>query len=283
VFEIIRKEILAEAIHLFEVEAPDIVQKAQPGQFIILRQDEKGERIPLTIADFDRGKGTLTLIFQEVGRSTIELGKMEAGDRILDMVGPLGKKSEIEKYGRVVCIGGGVGIAPVYPITRALKEAGNEIISIIGSRTANQLILKKEMTSVSDQIYFTSDDGTIGQQGFVTDVLTKLLADGVKVDLIVAIGPLPMMQAVAEVSRPYGIKTTVSMNPIMVDGTGMCGACRIAVGDETKFACVDGPEFDGHQIDWELARNRSRMFLHEERIAMEHSFSGGECQCQRKK
>ncbi|HNX28347.1 MAG TPA: sulfide/dihydroorotate dehydrogenase-like FAD/NAD-binding protein [Syntrophomonadaceae bacterium] len=281
--EIMRKETLAEGIKLFEVSAPEIAAKARPGQFIILRTDEQGERIPLTIADFDREQGTLTLIFQEVGRSTTDMGRMEAGDRILDMVGPLGRASEIEKYGRVVCIGGGVGIAPVYPITRALKAIGNEVISIIGARTAEQLILKDEMKAVSDQIYITSDDGTIGEKGFVTEVLQKLLAEGAKVDLIVAIGPLPMMKAVSETSKPYGVKTTVSMNPIMVDGTGMCGACRVAVGNETKFACVDGPEFDGHQVDWNLARNRSRMFLGEERVAREHSCSGGECQCQKKK
>lgn len=282
-FEIIKKENLAESIKLFEVAAPEIAAKAQPGQFIILRIDEKGERIPLTIADFNREKGTLVLIFQEVGRSTQEMGRMEQGDKILDLVGPLGKASEIEKYGRVVCIGGGVGAAPVYPITRALKEAGNEVIAIIGARSENYLILKDEMNAVSDRLYITSDDGSVGQKGFVTDVLQKILAEESPVDLIVAIGPMPMMKAVSEVSRPYGVKTTVSMNPIMVDGTGMCGACRVAVGNETKFACVDGPEFDGHLIDWTLAQNRSRMFKAEEKIAIEHSCSGGECQCQKTK
>ena len=244
-----------------------------------MRIDEKGERIPLTIADFDRDKGTITLISQEVGRTTADLGKMATGDKILDLVGPLGKASAIEKYGRVVCIGGGVGIAPVYPITRALKAAGNEVISIIGARTAEQLILQEEMGAVSDHIYITSDDGSIGQEGFVTNVLARLLADGVQIDLIIAIGPLPMMESVAETSRAYGVKTIVSMNPIMVDGTGMCGACRVAVGSETKFACVDGPEFDGHLVDWQLARSRSRMFLAEEKIAQK--CSGGDCQCQK--
>ncbi|NLB52592.1 MAG: sulfide/dihydroorotate dehydrogenase-like FAD/NAD-binding protein [Syntrophomonadaceae bacterium] len=282
-FEIIRKETLAEGIKLFEVAAPEIAKKAEPGQFIILRKDERGERIPLTIADFDRNLGILVLIFQEVGRSTKELGCMEVGDKILDLAGPLGRASEIEEYGRVVCIGGGVGIAPVYPITRALNNADNEVISIIGARSADQLILKDKMAEISHQLYIASDDGTIGQKGFVTDVLAKLLADEVKIDLIVAIGPLPMMQAVSEVSRPFGVKTTVSMNPIMVDGTGMCGACRVAVGDKTKFACVDGPEFDGHKVDWDLAIKRSRMFLAEEKQAIEHSCFGGECQCQKKK
>jgi ferredoxin--NADP+ reductase len=282
VFRIIRKETLAEGIKLFEVAAPEIAKKAEPGQFIILRKDERGERIPLTIADFERNLGILALIFQEVGRSTKELGQMETGDKILDLVGPLGRKSEIENYGRVVCIGGGVGIAPVYPITRALKNAGNEVISIIGARSADQLILKDKMAEISHQLYITSDDGTIGQKGFVTDVL-KIILDEKTVDLIVAIGPLPMMQAVSETSRPFGIKTIVSLNPIMVDGTGMCGACRVAVGDETKFACVDGPEFDGHKVDWDLAIKRSRMFLEEEKQAMEHGCAGGECQCQKKK
>lgn len=282
-FEIVKKEILAEGIKLFEVAAPEIAKKAEPGQFVILRRDEKGERIPLTIADFDRERGSLTLIFQEVGRSTIELGSMQAGDDILDLAGPLGKKSEIEKYGRVVCIGGGVGIAPVYPIAKALQAKGNEVVSILGARTAEQLILQNEMKVVSNHYFTTSDDGTIGQKGFVTDILARLLADEVQIDLIVAIGPLPMMKAVSEISRPYGIKTMVSMNPIMVDGTGMCGACRVAVGDATRFACVDGPEFDGHLIDWDLALKRSRMFLAEEKIALEQTCAGGECQCQKKK
>lgn len=280
-YAVLKKETLALGIKLFEVAAPAIAKKAEPGQFIILRRDEKGERIPLTIADFDRERGSLTIIFQEVGRSTRDLGLMEAGDGILDLAGPLGKKSEIRKYGRVICIGGGVGIAPVYPITRALQEKENEIISIIGAKTAGQLILKEAMAAVSNQIYVTSDDGTIGEKGFVTDILKKILEDGETVDLIIAIGPLPMMQAVSEVSRPLGVKTVVSMNPIMVDGTGMCGACRVAVGSETRFACVDGPEFDGHLVDWDLAMKRSRMFLQEERIADGQDPAGGECRCQR--
>ncbi len=280
-FEIIRKEELAANIKLIEVTAPEIAAKARPGQFIILRIDEKGERIPLTIADFDREKGTLVLIFQEVGRSTRDMGQMKEGDKILDLVGPLGRASEIGKYGRVICIGGGVGIAPVYPITRALKESGNEVIAIIGARSREQLILAEEMQAASDQIYIASDDGSIGEPGFVTDILANILAQDVVVDLIVAIGPLPMMKAVSEISRPYQIKTIVSMNPIMVDGTGMCGACRVAVGSETKFACVDGPEFDGHQIDWSIAQARSRMFAEEENIAMQHNCSGGECRCQK--
>ncbi len=280
-FEIIKKEILAPTIKLYKVYAPEIAAKAQPGQFIILRLDEKGERIPLTIADFDRKIGLLTLIFQEVGRSTKELGELNVGDTILDLVGPLGKPSKIENFGQVICIGGGVGVAPVYPITRAMKQAGNEVISIIGARSDDTLILEKEMRQVSDQLYIVTDDGSAGAKGFVTTMLQKLLAKGTKPDLIVAIGPLVMMQAVSELTRQYQIKTVVSLNSIMVDGTGMCGACRIPVGNGTKFACVDGPEFDGHEVDWATAAMRARMFADEEKNAMEgyHQHTGGECQC----
>lgn len=283
-FKIIEKEVLAPAIKLFKVSAPEIAAKAQPGQFIILRRDEKGERIPLTIADFDREKGLLTLIFQEVGRSTKELGELNEGDSILDLVGPLGKPSRIEKFGRVICVGGGVGVAPVYPITRAMQQAGNEVISIIGARNAESLILEQEMRAVSDQLYVVTDDGSAGMKGFVTTKLQEILAEG-KPDLVVAIGPLVMMQAVSELTRPYQIKTVVSLNSIMVDGTGMCGACRVPVGDKTKFACVDGPEFDGHQVDWATAAMRARMFTDEEKKAMNgyHHCSGGECQCQKAK
>ncbi len=283
-FKIVTKEILAPAIKLFKVSAPEIAAKARPGQFIILRLDEKGERIPLTIADFNRENGLLTLIFQEVGCSTRELGELSAGNSILDLVGPLGQPSEIEKFGRVVCIGGGVGVAPVYPITRAMKEAGNAVISIIGARNAASLILEQEMKAVSDQLYVVTDDGSYGMKGFVTTKLQEILAEA-KPDLIVAIGPLVMMQAVSELTRPYGIKTVVSLNSIMVDGTGMCGACRVPVGQETKFACVDGPEFDGHQVDWAIAAMRARMFTAEEKRAMDgyHHCRGGECQCQKEK
>ncbi len=284
-FAIIEKEILAPSIKLFKVSAPEIAAKAKPGQFIILRLDEKGERIPLTIADFDRRQGLLTLIFQEVGRSTLELGELNQGDYLVDLVGPLGKPSEIEKVGRVICIGGGVGVAPVYPITRAMKEAGNEVVSIIGARSGDLLILEQEMRKVSDRLYVVTDDGTAGTKGFVTTKLEQILAEGTKPDLIVAIGPLVMMRAVSELTRPYGIKTVVSLNSIMVDGTGMCGACRVPVGSQTKFACVDGPEFDGHKVDWEVAAMRARMFVAEERIAVEkyHRHAGGECQCQKAK
>jgi ferredoxin--NADP+ reductase len=281
-FKIVSKDILAPSIKLIKVAAPEVAAKAQPGQFIILRKDEKGERIPLTIADFDRDKGILTLIFQEVGRSTRELGELNEGDCILDLVGPLGKPSEINQYGQVVCVGGGVGVAPVYPITRAMKEAGNQVISIIGARSSEYLILQKEMEQVSDELYIVTDDGSAGSKGFVTARLQEILVQG-KPDLVVAIGPVVMMQAVSELTRPYEVKTVVSLNTIMVDGTGMCGACRVPVGEKTKFACVDGPEFDGHQVDWGTVKMRSRMFREEEKIAMEryHQHAGGECQCQK--
>jgi len=282
-FKIIKKKILAQSIKLIEVVAPEIASKAQAGQFIILRIDENGERIPLTVADFNRQEGTITLIYQEVGRTTLDLGQMESGDFILDMVGPLGKPSEIEKYGTVICVGGGVGVAPIFPITRALANRDNRIISIIGARSNKHLILAEEMESVSDKLYIATDDGTSGQKGFVTDILKQIIDSEMHVDLVVAIGPLVMMKAVSELTRPYKIKTVVSLNPIMVDGTGMCGACRVLVGKDTKFACVDGPEFDGHLVDWAIAESRARMFVEEEKIAMKGYCSGGECHCQTQK
>lgn len=279
-FRIRSKKVLGPELKLFVVEAPEIAAKAQPGQFIILRENECGERIPLTIADFDRTDGTITIIFQEVGRSTRDLGLLEAGDSILDFVGPLGKHSEIENFGKVICVGGGVGVAPVYPITRALYEAGNHVVSIIGARNQDLLILEEEMRQVSHQLVVMTDDGSRGEKGFVTDALRKLLSEDTYARVI-AIGPLVMMKAVSEVTREFGVKTIVSLNPIMVDGTGMCGACRVAVGGETKFACVDGPEFDGHEVDWPLAQQRAKMFLTQEKIADHHHAHGGGCGCQK--
>lgn len=266
-YEIVEKSILAPGIKLFEIYAPLISRKAKPGQFVIVRKDEWGERIPLTIADHNQESGTVTIIFQEVGRSTLELGKLEKGDKVLDFVGPLGKESEIENYGTVVCIGGGVGVAPLYPVTRALYEKGNRIISIIGARSAEYLIWKDKMEKVSEELYVATDDGSQGVKGLVTDVLRDVMGKN-DIDRVIAIGPLPMMQAVSELTRTRGIKTIVSLNPIMLDGTGMCGACRVQIGDETRFACVDGPEFDGHLVDWENAKKRARMFIDEEREAM---------------
>jgi len=277
-YRIRSKKVLGPELKLMVVEAPEIAAKAQPGQFIILRENEYGERIPLTIADFDRQEGTITIIFQEVGRSTRDLGLLEAGDSILDFVGPLGKKSEIEDFGKVVCVGGGVGVAPVYPITRALYEAGNHVISIIGARNRELLILEEEMRKVSHQLVVMTDDGSYGEKGFVTDALRRILSQD-NYARVIAIGPLVMMKAVSEVTKEFGVKTIVSLNPIMVDGTGMCGACRVEVGGETRFACVDGPEFDGHQVDWNLAQQRAQMFLAQEKIADEAH--GGGCRCQK--
>lgn len=278
-FKILKKEVLSPTLKLFEIEAPKVAKKCQAGQFIILRINEKGERIPLTIADFNREKGSITLIFAEVGKTTQQLGRMEAGDAILDFVGPLGRPSEIEKYGRVVCIGGGVGIAPVFPITRALHEAGNEVIGIAGARNKELLFWTEEFKAQCDEFNICTDDGSIGEKGFVTDVLKKIIEKKGKIDYIVAIGPLPMMKFVSEVSRPFGIKTVVSLNSIMVDGTGMCGACRVTVGDETKFACVDGPEFDGHLVDFNEQMRRSQIFKDEEMRALAAGSCGGGCGC----
>jgi len=277
-YEICQKKILAPGIKLMDIKAPDVARKVQAGQFIILRTNEYGERIPLTVADFDREKGLITIIFQEVGYSTQELGKMEEGQFLLDFVGPLGRPTEIQKFGTVVCVGGGVGIAPVYPIARALKKAGNKVISIIGARSKELLILEEEMKAVSGELLVATDDGTYGHHGFVTDLLKEILDQG-EIHRIWGIGPVMMMKAVAETTRATKITTLVSMNPIMVDGTGMCGACRLSVGDETKFACVDGPEFDGHLVDWELAIRRSAIFKEEEKIALEKGKCGGGCGC----
>ncbi|MCG0277622.1 MAG: sulfide/dihydroorotate dehydrogenase-like FAD/NAD-binding protein [Thermanaeromonas sp.] len=280
-YRIVKKKELAKNIKLIEVEAPMVAAKAAAGQFVILRIDEPGERIPLTIADFNREQGTITMIFQEVGYTTRKLGELKEGDFLADFVGPLGQPSEIEKYGRVVCVGGGVGVAPVYPIARALKEAGNEVISIIGARNRELLILEEEMRAVSDELLVATDDGSYGRKGFVTELLDEVLRRNGRVDRVWAIGPVVMMRAVAEVTRPFGIPTIVSMNPIMVDGTGMCGACRVSVGGETKFACVDGPEFDAHLVDWDLALRRLNMYREEEAQALAyHSGEGGNCRCQ---
>jgi ferredoxin--NADP+ reductase len=282
VYKILVKQQLAPSVQLFEVEAPLIARKAQPGQFIILRINEEGERLPLTIADFNRDKGTISLIFQEVGASTVELGQLKQGDFILDVVGPLGKATHIEKIGTVVCIGGGVGIAPIYPIARGMKEAGNEVISIIGARSEEILFYEQEMSAVSDDLIITTDDGSKGRKALVTQPLKELLDSDKTISLVVAIGPVIMMKFVAETTRPYGVPTVVSLNPIMVDGTGMCGGCRVSVGNETKFACVDGPEFDGHKVDFDVLMSRQRMYKPQEKEQSEH-FAGhhkGGCKCQ---
>jgi NAD(P)H-flavin reductase len=262
--KISRKVKLAPAIKLFELEVPFIAEKALPGHFIVVRAYEEGERIPLTIADSKKDKGTITIIIQEVGTSTKKLGLFSEGDEIIDVIGPLGKPSHIDKFGTVVMIGGGVGIAPAYPITKAMKQAGNKVISIIGARNKELLFFEDEIRNVSDKLFVTTDDGSYGTKGFVSDVLQALINKGSKIDRVVAIGPTIMMKVVCDVTRPYNIPTIVSLNPIMVDGTGMCGACRVEVGGETKFTCVDGPEFDGHKVDFDLLMKRQRIYLREE-------------------
>lgn len=270
-FKILKKQVLSPGVILMDVEAPRIAKKAEPGQFIILRVNDDGERIPLTIADFNREKGTITIIFQEVGASTQLLGEMNEGDFILDFVGPLGKKSHIESGKKtVVCIGGGIGVAPVYPIARGMKQAGNTVISIMGAKSKDILILEDEMKAVNDEVLVTTDDGSYGIKGFVTTALQQIIDRGTKIDEVVAIGPVVMMRSVVEATRPYGIYTIVSLNPIMVDGTGMCGGCRVQVGDETKFACVDGPEFDGHKVDFKGLMSRQRMYKDVEAEAKNH-------------
>ena len=263
-YEILEKQILSSSVKLMKIKAPLVAKKAKAGQFIMLRIDDKGERIPLTIADYDRKQGTITIIFMEVGKTTRQLGNMDVGEELLNFVGPLGVASEIEKFGTVVCIGGGVGIAPLYPIIRALKKEGNEIISILGARNEKLLMLEKEVDEFSDELHICTDDGSKGRKGFVTNVLQDLIDGGKKVDVVWAIGPVIMMKVVANLTRKYDIKTVVSLNPIMVDGTGMCGGCRVTVGGETKFACVDGPEFDGHLVDFDNLMLRNRRFIREE-------------------
>ena len=266
-YRVVKKRLLAPAIALLEVEAPAVAAKVEPGQFVIVRVDELGERIPLTVMDFDREKGTITIVVQDVGYSSALITAMNEGDEFQDFVGPLGLASGIENHGTVVCIGGGLGIAPIYPIARALKDAGNHVISVLGSRSADLLILEEEMRAVSNEVVIATNDGSMGVKGFVTDGLAQVLDQGHQVKVIWAIGPLVMMKAVADYTQPLGIKTIVSMNPIMVDGTGMCGACRISVGNETKFAFVDGPQFDGHLVDFDLAMKRLAFYKDEENRA----------------
>lgn len=269
-YPITEKQVLNENVVRMDVYAPLVARKAQPGQFIIFRTDEAGERIPLTIAGYDREKGTVTIIFQIVGYSTERLAKMERGDSLLDFVGPLGEPSETEGIRKAAVIGGGLGVAIAWPQAKALHDAGAEVDMIVGFRNESLIILKDEMEQAADDVTVMTDDGSNGRKGFVTQALEEKLKAGVQYDRVIAIGPLPMMKAVCELTRPYGIRTIVSMNPIMIDGTGMCGGCRLTVGGETKFACVDGPDFDGHLVDFDEAIARSRMYRNEERQIREH-------------
>lgn len=268
-FPIVKKRVLNEMVTLMEIEAPLVARKALPGQFIIFRIDEEGERIPLTIAGYDREKGTVTIIFQKVGYTTMKLDTLNEGDALLDFVGPLGEPSHTEDVKRAAVIGGGLGVAIAYPQAKALHEAGCEVDLIVGFRNEHLIILKDELAAACTDLTIMTDDGSNGNKGFVTQALQAKLDAGKAYDEVIAIGPLPMMKAVCDLTKPKDIKTIVSMNPIMIDGTGMCGGCRVTVGGVTKFACVDGPDFDGHQVDWAEAISRSRMFRPEEQRAME--------------
>ncbi len=268
-YRIIHKQVLSELVKLVVVEAPVVARKAQPGQFVIVRTDENAERIPLTIADFDREAGTITLIFQEVGKSTKQMGLLEVGQGFENIAGPLGQATEIENYGTVVVVGGGVGIAPLFPITRALKQAGNHVIGIIGARNCPLLFWEDRMAEVCDELIITTDDGSAGRKALVTEPLKEMLTAHPEVKRVWAIGPAIMMKFTAATTQPFNVPTIVSLNTIMIDGTGMCGGCRVVTKEGAKFVCVDGPEFDAHQIDWDLLLQRLSFYRAEEKEALE--------------
>jgi len=270
-FEIVeREEMTGGTVIRNEIEAPLIARKAKPGQFVILKANETGERIPLTMADTDPEKGTITIIYMVVGKSTAIFRNLKVGDAYQDIIGPLGAPTHLEKVGKVVCVGGGTGIAVLHPITRALKEIGNDVTCIVGARSKDILILEDEMKKASNDLRICTDDGSYGHHGFVTDVLKEVLEKG-DIKLAVAIGPVPMMKFVSKMTKEYNVKTMVSLNPIMVDGTGMCGCCRVSVGGETKFACVDGPEFDGHKVDYDELMLRLLAYREDETRSLEES------------
>ena len=268
-YDVVDKQTLTPVTKLYAIEAPDVARKVQPGQFVILRVNEKGERIPLTVADFDREAGTITMVVQEVGKTTKLLGTLSVGDSLASFTGPLGQPTEIEDYGQVVLVGGGLGIAPIYPICRALREAGNHVIGIIGARNKELLFWEEEMRSVTDELIVCTDDGSYARKALVSAPLKELLDSGREIARIWAIGPAIMMKFACLATQPYGVKTIASLNSIMVDGTGMCGSCRVSVGGRTRFACVDGPEFDGHQVDWDLLLSRQRIYLDLEKESLE--------------
>ncbi len=259
-FAILEARLLAPDVKLFRIEAPRVARKRQAGQFVILRVHDRGERIPITIADSDPVEGSITIVVQGIGKTTKLMNRLQAGDAILDVVGPLGRPSEVERFGTACVIGGGVGAAIAYPTAVALKQAGNRVVSILGGRTRELVVLEDEVRATSDALYVTTDDGSYGERGLVTDRLKALLDAGERIDYVLAIGPIPMMRAVAETTRPHGIKTVVSLNSVMVDGTGMCGGCRVSVSGKSQFACVDGPEFDAHQVDFQNLANRNAMY-----------------------
>jgi len=265
-FEIVERTEMAQGTIISNwIRAPKIAKKAKPGQFVILRANEKGERIPLTMADTDPEKGLINIIYMVVGKSTALFKTLQVGQGYQDVIGPLGQPTHLEKVGKVVCVGGGTGIAVLHPITRGLKQIGNHVITIIGARSKDLLILEDKMRAVSDELYITTDDGTYGHKGFVTDMLKQVLTDNKDVGLAVCIGPVPMMKFCCKMTKEFNVKTLVSLNPIMVDGTGMCGCCRVQVGGQMKFACVDGPEFDGHAVDFEELTLRLRSYLPQEK------------------
>ena len=254
---------------LLKIEAPEIARKRRAGQFAVVRPDERGERIPLTIMDSDPREGTITLAVQEVGATTRKLGRLKVGDRIADVIGPLGHPTETPRVGEVACLAGGIGAAEALPVVKALREAGNRVTAIVGARTHDLLILEEEMRRAADRLIVTTDDGTYGKHGRVTDALLEMINDGSIPQLVYAIGPVPMMRSVADLTRPYAIRTIVSLNPLMVDGTGMCGCCRVTIGGKTRFACVDGPEFDGHAVDFDELARRQGAYLEEEKRSLE--------------
>lgn len=274
-FKILEKYYLAPNINYALIDAPLVAKKAEAGQFVILRVREKGERIPLTIADYDRENGTITIVFQEIGKSTKQLGMLKAGDYILDFLGPQGNPTDVENFGNVVVIGGGIGIAPVYPLARKLKEYGNNVTSIIGYRAKEYVFWEDKMNTVSDNLIIATNDGSYGKKGFVTDILKVLIDSGIKIDRIFAIGPAVMMKAVADMTKEYNIKTIVSLNSLMVCGMGMCGACRVTVDSKIKFTCMDGPDFDGHLVDFDELINRLATYKDDERKC----FEGFEKEC----
>lgn len=268
-FKIVHAQFLAPGIKRFVIEAPRIARKQQPGQFVILRIYEEGERIPVTIENSDPEKGTINIVVQAAGKTTNLLNTLETGDSIMDVVGPLGKPSEIRNYGTVVVVGGGVGTAMAYPTAAALNRVGNRVISIVGARNKEPVILEKEMRAVSDALLITTDDGSYADKGFVTDRLRQLIENGTRIDLVVAVGPIVMMKAVSQLTRKENIHTVVSLNPIMIDGTGMCGGCRVLIDGKSEFACVDGPEFDGHKVDFGTLVQRNAMYRDSEQRSME--------------
>lgn len=268
-YRIVRKEVYSPVTYMWEVEAPDVARAAQPGHFLMVRINEEGERIPLTVADFDRQRGTVTVVIQAVGKSTREMMALAEGDSILDFIGPLGEASHIQKRSKVILVGGGLGVAPVYPQLRAYKELGSTTLSIIGFRTKALVFWEEKFRAQSDELHIATDDGSYGHRGFVSQVLQMLLERHRDTEEVLAIGPLPMMRVCCDVSHPFGVRTMVSLNSIMVDGTGMCGSCRVTVGGKLKFACVDGPDFDGHQVDFDELMRRQRRFQREEQESLQ--------------